>query len=442
MSRSLQLLNPFLEFIKKEKTASILLGLNVIIALIIANSPLAEYYYKILETNIGLTIQDQTYLNHDILHWINDGLMAIFFFVVGLELKREIVGGELSSPRQALLPIGAAIGGMIVPATIYAIFNIGTETAHGWGIPMATDIAFALGVLHLAGDRIPIAAKVFLAALAIVDDLGAVLVIALFYTSEISVQSLFLGLGCAALMYGCNKIGIRSILVYALLGIGGVWLAFMSSGVHPTIAAVIAAFTIPSDTILKEGTFVSKIKSALSRFQGIDPSDNKPALSAEQLQIMEQIKEDTNAATPPLQRLEHALHPWVSLFVLPIFALANAGVSLNIDMGHLLGNGVVPGVFFGLLIGKLVGVVGTSYLLKVLNLAVIPKGVDFMGMVGLGFLAAIGFTMSLFVTTLAFSHPEHIDQAKIAIFIASILGGLIGYQILKNKYSKSNTSIQ
>ncbi|MCO6461028.1 MAG: Na+/H+ antiporter NhaA [Saprospiraceae bacterium] len=436
MNKAINLFSPFLEYIRKEKAASVILGINVILALIIANTPLASYYYGILETKIGITISDKTYLTHDILHWINDGLMAIFFFVVGLELKREIIGGELSSPRQALLPIGAAIGGMIVPAIIYALFNAGSETSHGWGIPMATDIAFALGVLHLAGNKIPAAAKVFLAALAIVDDLGAVLVIALFYTSEISTQSLFFGLGCALLMFGCNKLGVRSILVYAILGIGGVWLAFMTSGVHPTIAAVIAAFTIPSDSLIKEDSFISKIKNSLNKFQGIDPRGESPSLKPEQIHLMEQMKNDTNAATPPLQRLEHALHPLVSLFILPLFALANAGVSLDIDVVHLLSTGVVPGVFFGLLIGKLVGVVGASYLLKGLNLAVIPRGVDFKGMVGLGFLAAIGFTMSLFITTLAFTHPEHVDQAKIGIFLASILGGIIGYMMLKGSIGR------
>lgn len=433
-------LNPFLAFIDKEKMGSILLGISVILALIIANSPLSSYYYEVLETKIGLSFDGRMFQEHDILHWINDGLMAIFFFVVGLELKREFVGGELASPRQALLPIGAAIGGMIVPALIYIIFNYGTDTAHGWGIPMATDIAFALGVLYLVGDKIPNGAKVFLAALAIVDDLGAVLLIALFYSSDITFQSLLAGLGFAVVMYAGNKMGIRNMFFYAILGICGVWLSFMNSGVHPTIAAVIAAFMIPADVIIPEKEYTGKIEKLLKQFNSLDPGNKTKALTQSQLHILDNVKDKTNAAIAPLQRLEHALHPLVTFFILPVFALANAGVVLNFEASSLFSSGVVPGVFFGLLVGKLIGVVGTSYLMKVLNLAVIPKGVDLRGMLGLGLLAGIGFTMSLFVTTLAFTHPEYTDQAKIGIFAASIIAGILGYWLLKRVFSAPQAS--
>ncbi len=433
-------LNPFLAFIDKEKVGSILLGISVILALIIANSPLAPYYYEILDKKLGLSIDGRMFQEHDILHWINDGLMAVFFFVVGLELKREFVGGELASPRQALLPIGAAIGGMVVPALIYIIFNYGTETAHGWGIPMATDIAFALGVLHLVGNRVPIGAKVFLAALAIVDDLGAVLVIALFYSSDITMQSLLAGLGFAVAMFVGNKMGVRNIFFYAILGICGVWLSFMNSGVHPTIAAVIAAFTIPADVILPEKEYSGKIEKLLKQFNSQDLGDKTKALSQSQLHILDNVKDQTNAAIAPLQRLEHALHPFVNLFVLPIFAFANAGVSLNVEMSGLFSGGVIPGVFLGLLVGKVVGVVGTSYLMKAVDLAVIPRGVNFRGMIGLGLLAGIGFTMSLFVTTLAFTNPEHTDQAKIGIFTASITAGIAGYWLLKKVFTEPPAS--
>lgn len=434
-SRLNQIFNPFLAFIKKEKAGGMALGISVILALIIANSPLAGSYYHILETEIGLYFNDQVYLRHDVLHWINDGLMAVFFFVVGLELKREIVGGELSSPSQALLPIGAAVGGMLVPALIYLALNAGEPTARGWGIPMATDIAFALGVLHLVGDRIPAAAKVFLAALAIVDDLGAVLVIALFYTSDISVNNLLLGLGFVLVMYGANKAGVRNLLFYALTGIFGVWLAFMSSGIHPTIAAVLAAFTIPADVIIKETDYTQRVEKLLKRFKALDPDHRSPALTHAQLDMLDHIKEKTNAAIPPLQRLEHALHPFVSLFVLPVFALANAGVDLDIDFSNLFENHIATGVFFGLLAGKLTGVVGFSYLMKWTRLAVFPRDVNFKTMAGLGLLAAIGFTMSLFITTLAFKDAAFIDQAKIGIFAASITGGITGYLILKKGIS-------
>ncbi len=238
-----KIIDPISRFIVNEKSGGIVLGISVLLALFFANfAPLSKYYFEILEMKIGLQFNGQSYLEHDILHWINDGLMAIFFFVVGLELKKELIGGELSSPRKALLPVGAALGGMVVPALIYIAFNPSGEVHQGWGIPMATDIAFSLAVLYALGKRVPLSLKVFLTAVAVVDDLGAVIVIAFFYTSEISVMNLLLGLGAAFLMFIGNKAGIRNILFYAILGIGGVWLAFLLSGVHATIAAVLAAF--------------------------------------------------------------------------------------------------------------------------------------------------------------------------------------------------------
>src|SRR5690606_15771887 len=261
-------------------------------------------------------------------HWINVGLMAIFFFVVGLELKREFVAGELSNPRKALLPIIAALGGMVVPALIYFSLNPAGEVSSGWGIPMATDIAFALGVLYLLGERIPLALKVFLTALAIVDDLGAVLVIAFFYTSDISLLNLLTGLGFLLIMYLGNKAGVRSIIYYAVFGIAGVWTSFLLSGVHATIAAVLAAFTIPANVKLKEDIFIARIKKLLHRFSHADPEDSKPTLTNEQMHILERISLDTRGAIPPLQRLEHHMHPFVTFVILPVFALANAGVSI------------------------------------------------------------------------------------------------------------------
>lgn len=362
--------------------------------------------------------------------------MAIFFFVVGLELKREIVAGELSNPRKALLPIGAAVGGMVVPAAIYFGLNPTGDVHTGWGIPMATDIAFALGVLYLLGNRIPLSLKVFLTALAIVDDLGAVLVIAFFYTSEISLVSLSIGLGFVVLMYILNKMGVRNILVYAVLGIAGVWAAFLLSGVHATIAAVLAAFTIPADVRIKENTFIQKIQNHLNRFKAIDPNDKIPTLTNEQLHILEDVRSDTKSAMPPLQRLEHAVHPFVTFVILPIFALANAGVSLVMDFDILFGTNVALGVALGLLVGKVVGVVGFTLLLVKLKIAPFPNGMNFRNLLGLGFLASIGFTMSLFVTSLAFTNEEYMVQAKIGIFTASIIGGVLGYMVLNRKPEK------
>lgn len=427
---------PIQRFIQQEKSGGLVLGICVIIALILANSPLAESFHHLFEHKLGIQWDGNTYFEFSIHHWINDGLMAVFFFVVGLELKREIVGGELSNPRQALLPIGAAFGGMVVPAVIYLLFNPAGEVHSGWGIPMATDIAFALGVLYLLGDKIPLALKVFLTALAIVDDLGAVLVIAFFYTSDISITYLLIGLGVLLIMYLGNKLGVRSIMFYAILGIGGLWTTFLLSGVHATIAAVLAAFTIPADVKLKEDPFISYIQKYLERFRKIDPTDDKPTLTNEQLHVLEKIQVATNAATPPLQRLEHALHPIVSFFIVPVFALANAGVSLDIDFSQLLSTNVAIGVALGLLVGKVVGVVGVTWLLVRFKVASFPKGMTNRNLFGLGLLAAIGFTMSLFITSLAFSHPDYMVQAKIGIFVASIIGGISGYLVLKQSPDK------
>lgn len=427
---------PLQKFIQNEKAGGIILGISVIIALILANSPLSHAYHHFFEHKIGFQFDGKSYLEYSLHHWINDGLMAVFFFVVGLELKREIVGGELSNPRKALLPIGAAIGGMLVPAMIYLLLNPLGATHSGWGIPMATDIAFALGVLYLLGNKIPLSLKVFLTALAIVDDLGAVLVIAFFYTSDISAVSLLIGLGFVLIMYMGNKAGIRNVLFYAIIGIAGVWTAFLLSGVHATIAAVLAAFTIPADMKIKENIYITKIQNYLTKFKSIDPNNKIPTLTNDQLHILDEIKKDTNEIIPPLQRLEHAMHPLVTFVIIPVFALANAGVSVAIDAEQLFSTNVALGVFLGLLVGKLVGVVGFTWLFVKLKIAPFPNGMNVRNLFGLGLLASIGFTMSLFITSLAFTSDEHITQAKIGIFTASIIGGILGYIVL-NKQPKS-----
>ncbi|HRO75202.1 MAG TPA: Na+/H+ antiporter NhaA [Crocinitomicaceae bacterium] len=426
---------PLQKFIQNEKAGGIVLGISVIIALILANSPFSDAYHHFFEHKIGFQFDGKSYLEYSLHHWINDGLMAIFFFVVGLELKREIIGGELSNPRKALLPIGAAIGGMLVPALIYFVLNPSGDTQNGWGIPMATDIAFALGVLYLLGNKIPLSLKVFLTALAIVDDLGAVLVIAFFYTSDISTLSLLIGLGFVLIMYIGNKIGVRNVLFYAIIGIVGVWIAFLLSGVHATIASVLAAFTIPADMKIKENLYITKIQNYLTKFKSIDPNNKMPTLTNEQLHILDEVKKDTNEIIPPLQRLEHAMHPMVTFLIIPIFALANAGVSVAIDFEQLFSTNIALGVSLGLLVGKVVGVVGFTLLFVKLKIAPFPDGMNFRNLLGLGLLAGIGFTMSLFITSLAFTSEEHITQAKIGIFFASIIAGILGYLIL-NKQKK------
>lgn len=432
-----KVVKPIQKFIQQEKSGGLVLGISVIIALIIANSPWNHEYHLFFEHKLGFQVNGKTYLEYSIHHWINDGLMAVFFFVVGLELKREIVAGELSNPRNAMLPIAAAIGGMMVPAIIYLAFNHTGDVHSGWGIPMATDIAFALGVLFLLGKRIPLALKVFLTALAIVDDLGAVLVIALFYTSEISVMNLTIGIIFLLVMYLGNKIGVRSIIFYAIIGIGGVWTAFLLSGVHATIASVMAAFMIPADVKLSEHIYIQKIKKFLHQFEKAD-SNNIPTLTNEQLHILDEVKKDTDKAIPPLQKLEHAMHPFVTFIVIPIFALANAGVSvLDIDINELFSTNVAVGVALGLLIGKVAGVVGFTWLCVKLKIAPFPEGMNMKNLLGLGLLASIGFTMSLFITQLAFSNEVYQVQAKIGIFAASIIGGISGYIVL-NRQNKKN----
>ncbi|WP_267739763.1 Na+/H+ antiporter NhaA [Myroides injenensis] len=431
-----RMVSPIQRFIKQEKSGGIVLGLSVIIALILANTPLKEYYHQILEYKFGFQWAGNSFFEYSVHHWINDGLMAIFFFVVGLELKREIVAGELSNPKKAILPIGAALGGMLIPAIIYFVLNSDGEMSSGWGIPMATDIAFALGVLYLLGSRIPLALKVFLTALAIVDDLGAVLVIALFYTSEISTLHLLVGASILLVMYLGNKMGVRNILFYAILGIGGVWTAFLLSGVHATIAAVLAAFTIPANVRISEQVFSEKIQELLNKFKAIDPDNTKSTLTNEQVHILEEIQKSSVSATPPLQRLEHKMHSMVTFVIIPIFALANAGVSLGIDFNDLFSTNIFLGVALGLLVGKVVGVVGFTLLLVKLKVAPFPQGMNIRNLFGLSLLSAIGFTMSLFVTSLAFTSEEYITQAKIGVFVASIIAGVFGYYTLSRVKGK------
>lgn len=429
------ILKPVNHFISQSSTGGIVLFIAAVIAIFFANSPWAEAYSNIWHHKFGVSFGDLE-LKMTLHHWINDGLMAIFFFVVGLELKRELTNGELASPKKALLPIIAAIGGMVFPALIYAIFNSGTDAAHGWGIPMATDIAFALGVMYLLGNKVPLSLKVFLTALAIVDDLGAVLVIALFYTSDLNLMYLSIGICLFILLLICNKLGFKSPIFYAIIGIGGIWLAFLLSGVHATIAAVLAAFAIPANARVNESYFSFKMNELRARFFSIDPDNKTPDITGEQIHIVEEMRELTKDALPPSQRLEHGMHGFVSFIVMPVFALCNAAIPISIDGGI---SAVTIGVALGLLVGKVIGVFGLIALILKLKLIPKPEGMTLNNLLGVAFLASIGFTMSLFVTELAFDvnlHPEFPDQAKLGIIVASLLGGLLGYFILSR--SKNN----
>ncbi len=428
-----RLIMPAVQFMQREKSSGIVLAIAVIAALLLANSPLREHYFSVLHYHFGLLFNNRPIMNFSIEHWINDGLMSIFFFVVGLELKHEFIGGEFKDIRKVTLPIVAAIFGMLFPAVIYILFNMNTPVAHGWGIPMATDIAFALAVLYVLGSRVPMAIKVFLTTLAIVDDLGAVLVIAFFYTSDISLFSLTVGFAFLLVMFIGNKMGIKSVWYYGLLGIGGVWVAFLMSGVHATIAAVLSAMVIPADSRISENAFVLRMKKQIKRFERTEGNDVM-VLEPEQMKILSKVQVDSLRAMPPLQRLEHGLQPFVSFVILPIFALANAGVSfVDMDLSVLTENNIIIGVFLGLLLGKPLGITFAVWLTEKTGLGKRSRAMTWRRIGGVGFLSSIGFTMSMFITMLTFESADNHVQSKIGIFAASVLGGIIGYIFLRKK---------
>ena len=426
---------PIKLFMGREKSGGIVLILSVALAMILANSNIAESYFHFFEQEVGFIVNGEPYLNYSLHHWINDGLMSMFFFVVGLELKREFIGGELADIRNTILPISAAIGGMIVPALIFLSLNIGTPQTMGWGIPMATDIAFALGVVYLLGDKVPASAKLFLTTLAIVDDLGAVLVIAFFYTSELSIASLLFGLCFLAVMFIGNRLGIKSLFFYAALGIGGVWVTFLLSGIHATIAAVLAAFMIPADAKINESVYLKRMKKLTRRFEHEEANEVR-TLEEGQVDVLTHIQHDTEIAIPLLQQLEHKMSPIVTFLIMPIFAIANAGISFtDLSLSDIFSTHVALGVTLGLLLGKPIGIIGATFLMVKMRWATLPSTITRRTLLGLGMLASIGFTMSMFISTLAFTNELLMTQAKLGIFLASILGGIGGY-VLLNKKSK------
>jgi len=423
-----RILSPFQEFFQQEASSGILLIVATLIALIWANSPWSESYQSLWHTQVTVSIGNFG-ISKDLLHWINDGLMAVFFFVVGLEIKREVLVGELASPRQAVLPIVAAIGGMAFPAIFYLLFNMNGSAQAGWGIPMATDIAFALGVLSLLGKRVPLSLKIFLTAVAIVDDLGAVLVIALFYTSEIVWVSLLIGALFLVLLIVTNRLGVRNLLVYSLLGIG-LWVAFLKSGVHATIAGVLLAMMIPVRTRINTEEFITNAGFFLGDFRKHGKSGESVLTNKNQLAALQAIEVAAEHAQTPLQRLEHILHPFVSYFIMPVFALANAGVALKGDILSVFAQPVTLGIMAGLIFGKQIGVFAASYLAVKLKWADLPSGMTWMRLYGLAWLAGIGFTMSLFIASLAFGESEFLSLAKTGILLASLISGTVGAVIL------------
>jgi NhaA family Na+:H+ antiporter len=356
--------------------------------------------------------------------------MALFFFTVGLEIKREIMGGELSSVKKASLPIAAAVGGMIVPAILYTIVvSQNPEYLHGWGIPMATDIAFALGLLAMLGKRVPISLKIFLTALAIADDLGAVLVIAFFYTESISVIELLYGGGFLLILIIANYLGVRRTIFYGLVGFLGVWTAFIFSGVHATIAGVLIALTIPARTKISERAYVNRLTTLTKRFKEEQPNE-VTLLTENQAHIVSDIEVLNEKAHTPLQRLEHAMHPVTTYFILPLFALSNAGVHITGSIIDLLIHPISIGIAVGLVLGKFLGITLLSKLMVRFKLASLPEGVQWKHIYGVSFLAGIGFTMSMFISELAFDVEEYKQIAKVGIMMASLIAAVIGMTIL------------
>jgi len=385
-------LNVFKDFFKSSNAGGILLFICVIISLIIANTSLGSSLQALLDWELGYE-STAVHLKYSVLLWINDGLMAIFFLLVGLEIKREIVEGELSSPKKASLPILCAIGGAVIPALIYLSINAGTDTASGWGIPMATDIAFALAVITLLGNKIPASLKIFLAALAIVDDLIAILVIALFYSSGIEITYLiYAGIGLT-ILFIMNRLNILNPYLYLIPGVF-IWYFIHHSGIHATVAGVLVAMTIPTN--------------------------------------------DT-AIESPLERLEHALVKPVNFLIIPIFAFANTNITIESEMIHGLIAPLGLGISLGLLLGKPLGIFLMAFICSKLKISSLPEGSNLKHIIGIGLLAGIGFTMSIFISILSYENPLYVNEAKLSILISSVLAGLIGYFLLKSFGNKRST---
>jgi NhaA family Na+:H+ antiporter len=419
----------FQRFFHSEASGSVLLLLFTAVALAWANSPWADLYERMLHVKLGITLGGWAF-SMSAAHWVNDGLMALFFFVVGLEIKRELLVGQLSTFRSALLPVAAALGGLAVPAGIYWWLNGSGPGAAGWGVPMATDIAFALGVLALVGPRVPVGLKVFLTALAIADDLGAVLVIAVFYTAHVNVLALGVMAGLLALLYLATRLSVRRYEVYVLLAVG-VWAAMLASGVHATVAGILVALTVPVRAGLEPGEFLSAVRDRLARLEQRQLSRESMVRDAEQMEIVEELGIATLDFLPNGFALERYLHPFTAFVVLPLFALFNAGVRLDGRIQEALLQPVSLGIILGLFFGKQLGITLTSFLAVKTGQAELPPGVTMGQLYGASILGGIGFTMSIFVAGLAFPDGPLLSSAKLGILAASAVSGVIGFTVLK-----------
>ena len=420
---------PFRQFIRQEASSGILLIICTVIALAWANSPLSGFYFSLWETPVSVTIGTSSF-SKPLLLWVNDGLMAIFFFSIGLEIKREVIDGELSSFRKAALPMVAALGGMLVPAGLFFLLHRGNEGIESWGIPMATDIAFSLGILSLLGSRAPLSLKVFLTAFAIVDDIGAVLVIALFYAHEVDWNALAISASLLAFLFICNFLfSIKRNWVYIIVG-AGVWYYVFKSGIHPTIAGVLVAFTVPATNNIRLKHFTQSIRDFLDDFRIEKAKEGGPFLPQKELDTLAGLKSNVRAVQPPLQRMEYLLNDFVAYFVMPLFALANAGVMLRGGM-EVAYQPLFLHIAVALLVGKIVGIVVFSWVAVRLRVAGLPTGANWTQMAGLGFLGGIGFTMALFIANLALEDGALLAQAKLGILAGSLVAGALGYFLLR-----------
>lgn len=436
-----RLMQPFQRFMDTESSGGIVLLASTVIALVWANADW-ESYNHVWETYVTSSIGDWTF-RMTLHHFINDGLMVVFFFLVGLEIKRELLVGELASFRAAALPIAAAAGGMIAPAILYVMFNPpGSPGAGGWGVPMATDIAFALGVLALMGPRVPLGLKVFLAALAIVDDLGAVLVIALFYTADLNVGALIFAGGVLVALMAMNKLGVTHPGLYAAVGIV-LWGFFLASGVHATIAGVLLAMTIPARTRIDTSRFLIFTREALEEFDRAGVEGESVLTNHGQQSAIQTIEHNCEAAQAPLQRIEHDLQVWVAFAIIPLFALANAGLELSGSFTEALAEPVTLGIIAGLVLGKPLGIFLSSYAAVRSGIAVLPTGVTWKAVHGVSWLAGIGFTMALFIGNLAFGEgTEMLASAKMGILTASAIaavgGSILLASVIRNQREKAS----
>jgi len=421
------LLTPFQKFVKIESFSGILLLFATVLALVWANSPYGDSYRELWLYDLGI-ITETFEFKKPLILWINDGLMAIFFFLIGLEIKRELLIGELNSPKKIAFPLVGALGGMLVPVIFFLVLNDNPSTAQGWGIPMATDIAFSLAILNVLGKRVPLSLKIFLTAFAIVDDIGAVLVIAIFYSGAINITLLLIALAMLAVLYFLSYKGIYSKFILFIFGIV-IWFLFLKSGIHPTIAGILLAFSVPIRQKIDTSKFLEELENVYNNIKSASVL-KKPILSHEQIRHVDNLDDWSSKFQSPLQHLEHSLHGWVAYFVIPVFALANAGVLIsgteNLDIA------LVVNIIVCLVLGKGIGITSIVYIAQKLKWIEVPSDISFKQIIGVSFLAGIGFTMAIFIASLAFvSTPEFIDSAKIGILIGSFISAIIGYIILR-----------